>query len=82
MNMFEKKQAILVTESDRYIVEHADFALKIPPGAQVVIQVEGEEAFNEWARNLAELQREKGQAVVCVQVKGLRPAHSRLKSPV
>jgi len=31
---------------------------------------EGDESFNEWARRLAVAQREKGQAVVYVQVKG------------
>ena len=82
VSAYEKKQAILVTEFDRYVVEHPDFALQIPSGAQIVIQVEGDEPFNEWARRLADAQREKGQAVVYVQVKGLRPLHSRLESPV
>ena len=56
---FEKKQAILVTEFDRYVVEHPDFASQIPPGAQVVIQVEGDDAFNEWARRLADGQQNR-----------------------
>ena len=56
---FEKKQAILVTEFDRNVVEHPDFAEQIPPGAQVVIQVEGDDAFNEWARRLADGQQNR-----------------------
>ena len=56
---FEKKQAIFVTEFDRYVVEHPDFASQIPPGAQVVIQVEGDDAFNEWARRLADGQQNR-----------------------
>jgi len=80
--MYEKKQAILVTEFDRYVIEHPDFALQIPPGAQIVIQVEGDEPFNEWARGLAGAQREEGQPAVYVQVKGLKPLHSRLEGPV
>ena len=50
MNAYEKKQAILVTEFDRYVMEHPDFALQIPHGAQIVIQVEGDEPFNEALR--------------------------------
>ncbi len=82
MNVYEKKQAQLVTEFDRYLMENPEFASQIPPGAQVVIQVEGEEDFNLWARGLAQRQREQGQTVVYVHVKGLRPVHSRLEEPV
>lgn len=82
MNVYEKKQAVLVTEFDRYVMEHSEFAAKIPPGAQVVIQVEGDEAFNAWATELAKRQREQWQAVVYVHVKGLKPMHSRLEEPV
>ena len=82
MNANGKKQAILVTEFDRYVMEHPDFALQIPSGAQIVIQVEGDEPFNDWARRLAGAQREEGQPVVYVQVKGLKPLHSRLEGPV
>lgn len=82
VKVYEKKQALLVTEFDRYVMEHPEFAAQIPPGAQVVIQVEGDEDFNLWARGLAQRQREQGQVVVYVHVKGLRPVHSRLEEPV
>ncbi len=82
MNVYEKKQALLVTEFDRYVMEHPEFAAQIPLGAQVVIQVEGDEAFNAWAAELAKRQREQWQAVVYVHVKGLKPVHSRLEEPV
>ncbi len=82
MSGYEKKQAVLVTEFDRYVMAHPEFAAQIPPGAQVVIQVEGDEDFNGWAKGLAQRQREQGQTVVYVHVKGLRPVHSRLEEPV
>ncbi|MBI5570696.1 MAG: hypothetical protein HY914_12190 [Desulfomonile tiedjei] len=82
MRGYETKQAILVTEFDRYVMEHPEFADRIPQGAQVVILVEGDEEFNGWARELARRQREQGQPVVYVHVKGLRPVHSRLEEPV
>jgi hypothetical protein len=82
MTAYEKMQAMLVTEFDRYVMEHHDFAAQIPVGAQIVIELEGDEAFNAWTRSLAERQREDGQAVVQVKVKGLKPVHSRLEEPV
>ena len=82
MSGYEKKQAVLVTEFDRYVMEHPEFAGRIPQGAQVVMLVEGDEEFNGWARELARRQREQGQPVVYVRAKGLRPTHSRLEEPV
>ncbi|MBW1698671.1 MAG: hypothetical protein JRK26_17945 [Deltaproteobacteria bacterium] len=81
IDILEKKHAILVTEFDRYVVEHPEFAVKIPRNAQVVLQVDGDEEYNKWSRQLAEKQREPGQKVVYVKVKGLRPARSRLLRP-
>jgi hypothetical protein len=37
--------------------------------------------YNEWSMQLAERQREPGQRVVYVKVKGLKPAKSRLLRP-
>ena len=81
IDVLERKHAILVTEFDRYVVEHPEFAVKIPQNAQVVLQVEGDEEYNKWGRELAERQREHGQGVVYVKVKGLKPAKSRLREP-
>jgi len=81
IDIFEKKHAILVTEFGRYIMEHPEFAAGIPQNAQIVLQVETDEEYNEWSRKLAEDQREPGQPVVFVKVKGLRPAKSRLIKP-
>jgi len=81
MNILEKKHAILITEFDRYVIEHPEFAIKIPRNAQIVLQVEGDEDYNKWSRELAERQKEPGQKVVYVKVKGLKPAKSRLVKP-
>ena len=81
MDILEKKHAILATEFDRYVIEHPEFAMKIPRNAQIVLQVEGEEEYNKWSMQLAERQREPGQRVVYVKVKGLKPAKSRLLKP-
>jgi len=82
MKLAEKKHAILVAEFDRYIIEHPEFARKIPRNAQIVLQVEGDEEYNVWSRKIAEKQREKEQRAVHVRIKGLKPAYSRLMEPV
>ena len=45
MNVFEQKNAELVTEFDRYVREHLDFAERIPDNALVAMLVEGDEEF-------------------------------------
>ena len=50
MNAFEQKNAELVTEFDRYVREHPDFAERIPDNALVAMLVEGDEEFNRWSR--------------------------------
>jgi len=79
--ILEKKHAILVTEFDRYVVEHPEFAANIPANAQVVLQVEQDDSYNQWSAQLAQRQREKGQDVVFVRIKALKPARSRLVEP-
>ncbi len=81
LNILEKKHGILVTEFDRYIMEHPEFAEQIPTNAQIVLQVEGDEEYNRWSIQLAERQRERDQPFVLVKIKGLRPAKSRLIKP-
>ena len=82
VDVLERKHTLLVTEFDRYIMEHPKFSVKIPRNSQIVLQVEGDEKYNRWSKELAERQREPGQPVVYVTVKGLKPAKSRLLRPV
>ena len=52
IDLLEKRHAILVAEFDRYVVEvveHPEFAVKIPQNAQIVLQVEGDEEYNSWS---------------------------------
>lgn len=81
ISILERKHVILVTEFDRYVVEYPEFAVNIPRNARIVLQVEGDEQYNEWSMQLAERQREPDQRVVYVKVKGLKPAKSRLLRP-
>ena len=47
---FVNKNTMLVREFDRYILEHPEFAEKIPDNALVVMQIADDEEFNQWAR--------------------------------
>jgi hypothetical protein len=56
MNVFEQKNAELVTEFDRYVREHPDFAERIPD--------------NRWSQEGAKRQAEKEQPIVYVKIRG------------
>jgi len=53
ISILEKKHAILVTEFDRYVVEHPEFAVNIPRNSQIVLQLEEDNEYNEWSKQLA-----------------------------
>jgi hypothetical protein len=79
MNAFEQKNAELITEFDRYVREHPDFAERIPDNALVALLVEGDEEFNRWSQEGAKRQSEKGQAIIYVKVKRIQPIRSRIQ---
>ncbi len=78
-NDHERKNTELIQEFNRYVREHPRFAERIPNDAAVGMQLEGDEAFNAWAQQLAEQQRAEGLQVVFVRIKKLRPRHSRIE---
>ena len=76
---FPKLNAELGVEFDRYLVEHPGWAEKqIPRGSQVVLQIEGDKAFNAWSRGLAEQTRPPDQVAVHILIKKLAPVRSRI----
>jgi hypothetical protein len=79
MNVFERKNAELITEFDRYVREHPDFADRIPDNALVAMLVEGEEEFNRWSQEGAKRQAETGQPIVYVKIKKIQPVRSRIQ---
>jgi len=76
---FQRLNAELGTEFDRYVAEHPAWAQKsIPAGAKIALQIEGNAAFNAWSRQLAERTRTSNQRVVLVCIKKLAPVRSRI----
>ena len=78
-NRFIDKNTMLVREFDRYVLEHPVFAEKIPNNALVVMQVAGDDEFNEWARRTAQDMAEKDNPIVYVIVTDLKPVRSRIE---
>jgi len=79
MNLFERKNTELIKEFNRYIREHPEFADSILNDAVVVMQLEGDEEFNEWSRRLAESRAGEGRPIVYIKIKELAPLHSRIR---
>lgn len=76
---FAEKNSLLVREFDRYILEHPEFAEKIPDNALVVMQIEDDEEFNKWAKETSQKAIEKNQPVVYVTITELKPVRSRIE---
>jgi hypothetical protein len=75
----EQLNVDLSMEFFRFTIEHPDWAEKnIPNGAKVVMQLEGEEEFNAWARELADQTRQPEQPLVLVHIRQLAPIRSRI----
>jgi hypothetical protein len=76
---FVEENSLLVKEFDKYILEHPEFADKLPNNALVVMQIEGDEEFNNWARETAQRVAEKDTPIVYVTITELKPVRSRIE---
>lgn len=76
---FIEKNNMLVKEFDRYIIEHPEFADGIPDNALVAMQIEGDEEFNNWARETARSVAGKDTPIVYVTITELKPVRSRIE---
>jgi hypothetical protein len=67
---FAQKQFELAAEFGTFVFEHPEVDERLPDGAFVYFQIEGEPEFNQYSRELAERQRrQEGVPVVLVRVK-------------
>ena len=79
MNPMERKNTDLIKEFNAYVREHPDFAERIPDNAVVVMQMEGDEEFNEWNIKLVKEQRETGRPIIYIRIKKMKPIRSRIE---
>ncbi len=79
MNSFELRNTELIKEFNRYVREHPKVADQIPNDALIVLQLEGDEAFNTWARQLVESRQGEARPLVVVKINKLRPIRSRIR---
>ena len=75
------KNLDLIFEVEKYVLEHPDFARKIPRNAIVSIRIDGDEPFNRWSQRLAEKHAngKKNRPVFLVKINKMKPAASRIK---
>jgi len=81
MNIMERKNTDLIKEFNRYIREHPELADSIPNNAIVIMQLEGDDDFNKWSRELSKgnIDIDKDQSVIYIRIKKIKPIRSRIE---
>ena len=79
MNVFEQKNAELVTEFDRYVREHPDFATGFPTTRSWPCWLKGMKHSIDGSQEGAKRQAEKEQPIVYVKIKRIQPIRSRIQ---
>jgi hypothetical protein len=78
MGNYSRFLAMLSTEFHRYLMENDQIGKKIPPNAMVVFQVDGDDDFNRWHKDMSLRNREKDQPMILIRVKSWRE-HSTIE---
>jgi hypothetical protein len=78
MSDYSRFLTMLSTEFQRYLMENEQLGDKIPLNAMVVFQVNGEDGFNSWHKDVSLRNREKDQPVIFISVKRWRE-HSSIQ---
>ena len=74
------KNLDLIFEFEKYVIEHPEFAKRIPRNAIISMRVDGDESFNRWSQRLSERHANgKKKPVFLVNIKKMRPAASRIQ---
>ncbi len=72
MNDYNKFTAMLASEFHRYLMEDEEKANMLPENALLIFQVEDEEDFNRWHKEMTLRNREANQPVTVVHLKKWR----------
>ena len=78
MSNYTNFLAMVSTEFHRYLMENDEFAEDIPTNALVVFQVEGENDFNNWHKEMSLRNREADQPIIYIYLKKWRQ-HSSIE---
>ena len=84
-SLFKEKYDELFTEFNRYLIEHSEFARRIPSDALVVLLDKNDPEFNR--ANVRRMNRyrkhddQPNRRIIYVQVGRLAPVKSRLRHP-
>jgi hypothetical protein len=73
LSILEKRNSMLGMEFDRYLREHSEFTDKIPDNAQVILLLEGDEAFNTWSARIGKEQAAQHQPLLYRDHQKTRP---------
>jgi hypothetical protein len=74
-----EKNLDLIFEFEKYVLAHPETTTRIPQGAVIAMQVEGDKRFNQWSRKVGERHAKEGQPLVCVTIKKIGPVRSRIE---
>ncbi len=70
----------LAFEFNRYVIEHPEINKKIPSPSRIILLVEGDDEYNEWAQRLARHHAQTdNRPLVYLNIKKLRPIQSRIE---
>jgi hypothetical protein len=78
MSNYTEFLGMVSSEFHRYLMENEDFANKIPSNALIIFQIEGEDEFNRWHKEISLKNREKDQTIIYISVKKWRK-HSAIE---
>lgn len=76
-----EKNLDLTFEFEKYVLEHPNFARRIPRNAIVSMRIDGDQPFNRWSQRLAKKHANgrKNRPVFLVKIKKMKPAASRIE---
>jgi hypothetical protein len=72
MNDYNKFTAMLASEFHRYMMENEKSVPVLPTNVLIIFEVEGEEDFNRWHKEMSLRNKEVAQPVAYVQLKKWR----------
>jgi hypothetical protein len=78
MSDYNKFTAMLASEFHRYLMEDEKRAPRLPKNVLIIFQVDGEDDFNHWHKEMSLRNRETNQPVAYVHLKKWR-LHSNIE---